>query len=154
MSWILIAVAFSANAAQLSNEEGMRFARDYLKEHGLDATVELQIQEVQKNLPIKSSPLESTVSVTYLKISKTQIFRHATAPDWRQQAARIGGLTPQKAEAEMPKRLQQQTVNNACSVPFTRLLLENGLTIKHVYYEADGKFLFQTEVSSKNCTGQ
>lgn len=148
---LVVALTLGSVAARASDAANLSLARDYLRQHGLDATVDLQIKELRPNLPIQSSQLEQIVGITYLKSSRTQIFRHVTAANWRQLAAKMSNVSAQQVEQYMPELLQQQTINSACSVPFTKLLLEFGLTIKHNYYEADGRFLFQTFVASKHC---
>jgi hypothetical protein len=138
--------------AQVSEEEAAAATKAHLGKYGLDDYMALLTQQYQANLPIKSSALEQTVGVMYLPTNDIQIFRHNTAPNWRELAARIGKTTPTQAAAQMPLRLQTQTVNMACSGKVTRLLLERGLTMRHDYYESDGTALFHTIVTINHCT--
>jgi len=144
----LLAFCFSAHA-QVSQAEGMRIAKDYVRQHGLAAFVEMQTAKVRENLPLKQSELEQVIGATYLRSTNTQIFKHLAVSDWRPRAAKLRGVSVDEAARLMPLLLRHHAITNSCSVPLTRFMLDKGLTIKHIYYEGAGRYLFTIDIREK-----
>lgn len=150
MASFMLFAPLSARAQSMDAKQ-LALAKNYVRHAGLDAMIEMQINEMRKHLPIQSSQLEHLAGVTYLKPYKTQIFRHVTMPGWSESVGKASGMSPWQVKSAMPKIMQVQSVNAACSVEFTRFLMQQGLKMKHNYYDTDGSFLFSTQVEGSDC---
>ena len=139
--------------AEQSEEDfrNLEEAREALSKNGLDWNVEVQVAEIQRNLPIRNNEIEQIVGVNYMKNSRTQTWRHQMVVNWRELVAEMFSVSESVAAASLPASMQEQTINTACSVPLTRLFLTEGLIVRHDYYEMDGTLIFGTKAEKSDC---
>ena len=52
---------------------------------------------------------------------------------------------------EFQEEMRNTNINQACTDPDIKIILENHYKIQHTYYLSDGKFIFKSKVSLDDC---
>jgi len=134
-----------------SETEKIEKIKQLIKQHGLSFVIEKTIPFEQNEYPKKKNKLEVISSVLYLSNIKTKMYKISVVNNWEEIIVGNNNYTHKDVMRFYPQQMQQRSINSLCSYKLNRLFFKNGLTIKTVYNDENGNFLFSTSVNNEDC---
>ena len=143
---LLVSLTFASSEA-----EKIKTIKQLIKKYGLSFVIEKTISFEQNEYPKKKNRLETITSVVYLRNIKTKIYKISVVNNWEKIIVGNKDYTHKEIMRLYPQQMQLKNINSLCSYKLNRLFFKNGLTIKTVYNDENGNFLFSTSVNNKDC---
>lgn len=151
---IFTLVSTSTLYASTSNEEQLSKIKSVIDKYGIDLYMEYIFEKENEGLPLKKDYIDTITSIYYLKSTKTRTYKHILSKKWENAistSAKKEQVSYSFIKDIFAEEAQKNSVNATCSVKLSRLYLNYGVKIMHIYSKSDGTFLFSTEVRKKDC---